>query len=371
MIAKARVELPVGTYAVVRQKGSRKDVDALLMRTMALEVEAVESRHLRPAAEVSGWSQPGAVVREALWSMDGRLFRQLGFDYRTGDVAPLDPRGPLGRYALGSPFHRDLTDEMPDAVMSAHARRRDGTWSHFDWIPVAEAGLRVLSDPDEAETNQRLVRLQRRLLVVDGALWTECPPPRLCSENRYYGIGVILSAGVRRMLVDTNDVRTMGFQFPLDRVEDAQACQAIADEGLAPAREVPLPAFEIFDRAAITFDAASASAFQMGPNVVAKTAEYLANLSDDGIEAFMELRAASARMTAAADGPLPLRFEPNEDAAIIHEACGRIAADPGVGVDPTGPMPQWLRTTLGQFARRHEELEGGAAPDLVSGRPQP
>jgi hypothetical protein len=34
-------------------------------------------------------------------------------------------------------------------------------------------------------------------------------------------------------------------------------------------------------------------------------------------------------------------------------------------------MPEWLRTTLGQFARRHEELEGGTVPDLVPGRPQP
>lgn len=371
MIAKARVELPVGTYAVVRQKGSRRDVDALLMRTMALEVEAVESRHLRPAADVSGWSRPGTTVREALWSMDGRLFRQLGFDYGTGDVTPLDPRAAVARFAPGSPFHRDLTDEMPDAVMSAHARRRNGGWSYFDWIPAHEAGLRLMTDPDEAETNERFVRLQQRLLVVDGALWTECPPPRLCSENRHYGVGVILSAGVRRMLVDTTDVRTMGFQFPLDRVADAQACARIADEGRGPGRGVPMPPFEIFDEAVVTFDAATASAFQMGPNIVEETARYLPNFSDDGIEAFMELRAASARMTAAADGPLPLRFEANEDAAIIHEACGRIAFDPGCGTTWADPMPEWLGTTLGQFARRHAELESGQAPDLEIERPQP
>jgi hypothetical protein len=109
----------------------------------------------------------------------------------------------------------------------------------------------------------------------------------------------------------------------------------------------------------------------MGPNIVAETAKYLPNFSDDGIEAFMELRAASARMTAAADGPLPLRFEPNEDAAIIHEACGRLAVDPGCGTRWADPMPEWLGTTLGQFARRHAELECGQAPDLEIERPQP
>lgn len=371
MISKAVVEIPFGTYAVARPKGARKDVDALLMRNLAIEVEAVEARHLTRAANVRGWAAPGGLIDETLWSMDGRLFRQLGYDYGTGEIDPLHPRGAPARYSQQGPRPRDLTDEMPDAVMTRHAEQTSGRWHYFDWIPMETPGLRILSEPDEAEADERLVRLQRRLLVVDDAVWTECPPPRLCAENRYYGVGVILSAGVRRMLVDTNDVRTTAFQFPLDRVADAYACAAIADEGLAPGRQVPLPHFEIFDEAAITFDAAAASAFQMGPRILAEVAQYVPNLSDDGLDAFMNLRAASARMTAAADGPIPLKFEPNEDAGVIHEACGRIGADPGCGTAWAPSMPEWLTTTLAQFARRHEELEQRDAPDIEIGRPQP
>lgn len=371
MISKTVVEIPFGTYAVARPKGARKDVDALLMRTVAIEVEAVESRLLRRAADLRGWAQPGEPVNETLWSMDGRLFRQLGFDYRTGGITPLHPMGAPARYAQDGPLSRDLTDEMPDAVMTRHASQIGGRWSYFDWIPMDAPGLRVVSDPDEAEANERLARLQRRLLVVDDAVFTECPPPRLCAESRYYGLGVILSAGVRRMIVDTHDVRTAAFQFPLDRLEDALACTAIADQGLAPARENPLPQFEIFDEAVVTFDAAAAAAFEMGPRILAAMGQYVPNLSDDGLDAFMNLRAASGRIRADADGPLPLKFEPTEDAAIMHEACGRIAADPGCGTDWASPMPEWLRTSLGQFARRHEELENRPAPDLDLAGPQP
>jgi len=371
VITKAVVEIPFGTYAVARPKGARKDVDALLMRSVAVEVEAVEFRHLRRAADVRGWAQPGDAVNETLWSMDGRLFRQLGYDYGTGEIEPLHPRGAPARYSPDGRRSRDLTDEMPDAVMTRHAEQTSGRWHHFDWIPADSPGLRILSEPDEAEAAERLARLQRRLLVVDDAVWTECPPPRLCAENRYYGIGVILSAGVRRMLVDTNDMRTTAFQFPLDRMADALACQAIADEGLAPGRAIPPPVFEIFDEAAVTFDAAAASAFQMGPRILAEMAQYVPNLSDDGLDAFMHLRAASRRISADADGPIPLKFEPTEDAAIMHEACGRIAADPGCGTDWASPMPEWLRTSLGQFARRHEELENRPAPDLDLAGPQP
>lgn len=371
MISKAVVEIPFGTYAVARPKGARRDVDALLMRNVAIEVEAVEGRHLSRAADLRGWTMPGTSVDETLWSMDGRLFRQLGLDYRTGEIEALHPRGAPARYAPDGPWARDLTDEMPDAVMTRHAEQTSGRWHYFDRIPVDAPGLRVLSDPDEAEANERLVRLQRRLIVVDDAVWTECPPPRLIAESRYYGIGLVASAGVRRMLVDTTDMRTTAFQFPLDRMEDALACAAIADEGRGPGRDVPLPHIEIHDRAVVTFDAAAASAFQMGPRILAEMAQYVPNLSDDGLDAFMHLRAASGRMAAAADGPLPLKFEPTEDAGIMHEACGRIAVDPGCGTDWANPMPEWLRTSLSQFARRHDELENQPAPDLDLGRPQP
>lgn len=371
MISKTVVEIPFGTYAVARPKGARKDVDALLMRNVAIEVEAVESRHLRRAANLRGWAMPGDAVNETLWSMDGRLFRQLGFDYRTGEIEALHTHGAPARYSPDGPRSRDLTDEMPDAVMTRHAAQIGGRWNYFDWIPLETPGLRILSEPDEAEAAERLARLQRRLLVVDDAVWTECPPPRLCAENRYYGIGIILSAGVRRMLLDTNDMRTTAFQFPLDRLDDALACAAIAEEGLAPGRDMPPPRFEIFDEAAVTFDAAAASAFEMGPRILAEMAQYVPNLSDDGLDAFMHLRAASARMRAGADGPLPLTFEPTEDAAILHEACGRIATDPGCGTAWAHPMPEWLRTSLGQFAQRHEQLENRPAPDLDIGAPQP
>lgn len=373
MSTRAVVQVPFGTAAVVKRKGSRQEADALLVRKVALEVESIDASRLAVAAVTEGWTLPGVQIQETVWSMDGRLFRPLGLDYRTGEIRHVASDGAFDRWAAGGDYDLFLQDDLPEAAMSRHHLLPTGRWQRPEILAHDERGLRLISEPDEAEAATRLARLQRRLIVVDGAVWTECPAPRFIADSRYYGVGLLASAGVRRFFYDGHELRSRAFQFPLTRPGDALACAVIAgaDE---PGEQAPaLPRFEVRDPEAVHFDALAASAFHMGPHLLADLKDYAAGFSDEGLESFMQIRAAVRRMHENEDDPLPPAYGQRDDAAILHEACGRLADDPGcrpfAGMLLAGPMPFWLPLNLRQFAERHRQLEAEDAPEFGLGGP--
>lgn len=373
MSTKAVVEVPFGTASVVKLKGSRKESDALLVRKVALEVEAVDRARLRTAATVVGWTMPGTVITETVWTMDGRLFRPLGLDNRTGVVREVEPDGVFGRWTSLGGGDLFLMDDLPDAAMSRRHLLQTGRWQRPEIIPFDEPGLRLISEPDEAEAMTRLARLQRKLIVVDGAVWTECPAPRFIADSRYYGVGLVTSAGVRRFFYDGHEIRTRAFQFPLTRPADAIACAILAGADEPEGREPALPWCEVHEPDAVHFDALAASAFHMGPELLCDLKNYVAGFSDEGVENFLQIRAAVRRMHENAEDPLPAVYAQREDAELLHEACGRLADDTGsrpyAGIPLTERMPAWIPLNLRQFAARHRELEAEAAPEPGLGGP--
>lgn len=368
MSSRAVVQIPFGTAAVVKRKGSRQEADALLVRKVALEVESVDASRLAVAATAEGWTLPGTQIEETVWTMDGRLFRPLGLDHRTGEIRPVAPGGAFDRWAAGGDFGLFLQDDLPDAAMSRRHFLLNGRWQRPEILAQDERGLRVVSEPDEAEAATRLARLQRRLVVVDGAVWTECPAPRFIADSRYYGVGLVTSAGVRRFFYDGHEMRSRAFQFPLTRPDDALACAIIAGADEPGERAPRLPRFEVHDPEAVHFDALAASAFHMGPHLLTDLKDHVAGFSDEGLETFMQIRSAVQRMHGNEDDPLPAAYGQRDDAAILHEACGRLADDPGcrpfADMPLSGPMPFWLPLNLRQFAERHRQLEAEDAPEL-------
>lgn len=373
MSSKAIVQVPIGTAAVVKRKGSRQEAAALLVRKAALEVEAVKADRMRPAATVHGWTAPSVSVTETVWTMDGRLFRPLGFNAGTGAVDRIEPDKVFQRWADRRDYDPFLQDNLPDAAMSRHHFVATGNWQRPQFIPHDEPGLRLMSEPDEAEAAIRLARLQRRLIVVDGAVWTECPAPRFIADSRYHGLTLVGPASVRRLLYDLHDIRTKAFQFPITRFDDAQACAVLASTHEPEARAPEVPFFEVHDPDAVHFDALAASAFHMGPQLLCDLKDYVAGFSDEGLESFMQVRSAVQRMHEREEDPLPTAYEQSDDAALLHEACERLADDTGcrpfAGIPLAAAMPFWIPLNLRQFAARHREVELEDVPELGLGGP--